>query len=245
MKLTVKDAAEVLGVSEKTIYRWIQGGGIPAYRIRDQYRFNRAELLEWATSHRIQASPRILEEPESEQAALPDLGSALRRGGIHYRVSGKTKESTLGNVVGLLPLPDGVDREFLLAVLLAREALGSTGIGDGIAIPHVRNPIVLHVEQPIVSLCYLEDAIDYGAIDGLPVKVLFTLVTPTVRAHIHLLARLAFLLREPRFRKAVLEESRRETLHALADEIEATLQAPPRRAGGAGAAGRSETAGPA
>ena len=223
MKLTVRDAAEVLGVSEKTIYRWIQGGSIPAYRIRDQYRFNRAELLEWATSHRLNASPRILEEPESERTTLPSLTDALLRGGIHYRVSGRTKDETLRSVVALLPLPDGVDRDFLLSILLAREALGSTGIGDAIAIPHVRNPIVLHVEQPIVSLCYLEDPVDFGAIDGKPVRVLFTLVTPTVRAHIHLLARLAYLLREPRFRQAVLDEARRETIQSLAVEIEAGL----------------------
>ena len=48
--------------------------------------------------------------------------------------------------------PPGQDREFLLDVLEAREALSSTGIGDGIAIPHVRNPILLHVEQPFVAL---------------------------------------------------------------------------------------------
>lgn len=223
MKLTVRDAAEVLGVSEKTIYRWIQSGDMPAYRIRDQYRFNRSELLEWATAHQISPSPRIFAEPESERSVLPSLGEALRRGGIHYRVPGSNKEATLRSVVGLLPVPEGVDREFLLKIILAREALGSTGVGDGIAIPHVRNPIVLHVEQPVVSLCHLEDAVDFGAIDGKPVRVLFTLVTPTVRAHLHLLARLAYLLREPRFRQAVLEGARRETIYGLVDEAEAVL----------------------
>src|SRR5213076_3370625 len=48
----------------------------------------------------------------------------------------------------VMPLPAQVDRELLLGMLLAREALQSTGIGDGIAIPHVRNPIVLHVAHP-------------------------------------------------------------------------------------------------
>ena len=231
MKLTVRDAAEMLGVSEKTIYRWIQSGSIPAYKISDQYRFNRAEILEWATSRRMNVSPKILEEPESESAALPRLADALQRGGVHYRVSGGTKEETLRAVVALLPLPDEVDREFLLSVILAREALGSTGIGDGIAIPHVRNPIVLHVEQPIVSLCYLEDPVDFDAIDGKPVRVLFTLVTPTVRAHLHLLSRLAYLLRDPRFRDAVKAEERRETLQGLAREIESAI-APTTQAAG-------------
>ena len=57
-----------------------------------------------------------------------------------------------------------------MSVLLAREALGSTGIGDGIAMPHVRNPIVLPVDAPIVSLCYLEEAVAVGAVDGKPVR---------------------------------------------------------------------------
>ena len=83
-------------------------------------------------------------------------------------------------------LPEEVDSEFLYQVLLAREALGSTGMGDGIAIPHVRNPIVLHLSRPMVTLCFLETPIDFGSLDGKPVTTLFTLISPTVRAHLHL-----------------------------------------------------------
>lgn len=223
MKLTVKDAAEMLGVSEKTVYRWIRSGSLPAYQISEQYRFNRAELLEWATAKRINVSPRIFEETEGGETPLPSVAEALSRGGIHYRVSGKSKEESLAAVVEILPLPREVDRGFLLSVLLARENLGSTGIGDGIAIPHVRNPIVLHVEQPMVALCYLEEAIDFGALDGLPVRILFTLITPTVRTHLHILSRLAFLLRAPRFRELVLAESSRDAIFAAAREVEAAI----------------------
>ena len=70
---------------------------------------------------------------------------------------------------------------------MARESLGSTGIGDGIAIPHVRNPIVMHIPRPTITLCFLEHPIDFGALDGQPVHTLFTIVSPTVRAHLHLL----------------------------------------------------------
>ena len=63
-------------------------------------------------------------------------------------------------------MPDEVDRDFLLTVLEAREAMGSTGIGDGIAIPHVRNPILLHVKRPFVSLFLLKQPVDFDAIDG-------------------------------------------------------------------------------
>ena len=100
-------------------------------------------------------------------------------------------------------LPEEVDREFLYQILLARENLGSTGIGDGIAIPHVRNPIVLHITQPMITLCFLEHPINFGALDGEPVDTLFTLISPTVRTHLQLLSRLGFVLQNPAFKDAL------------------------------------------
>ena len=46
MQMTVKDAAQALNVAEKTVYRWIQSGGLPAYRVAGQYRINRAMLFD-------------------------------------------------------------------------------------------------------------------------------------------------------------------------------------------------------
>jgi PTS system nitrogen regulatory IIA component len=231
MKLTVREAAKLLNTSEKSVYRWIKQGLLPAYRINDQYRINRAELLEWATSRKISVSPAIFEEPEGGDAPLPPLEEALRAGGIHYRVGGHDKASVLHAVVDTMKLPDDVDREFLYQVLLAREALGSTGIGDGIAIPHVRNPIVLHLSRPIVTLCFLERPVDFGALDGQPVTTLFTLISPTVRAHLHLLSRLAFTLRDPRFNAAVRNQASREeileALHAAEAAVTASQAQPP------------------
>ncbi len=173
-----------------------QAIGIPAYRINEQYRFNKTELLEWATSSRIQVSPTIFAEGETSSIPLPSLSEALKAGGVSYRVEGRDQASVLRSVVDSLKLPEEVDRDFLYKVLLARETLGSTGIGDGIAIPHVRNPVVLHVSKPTVSLSFLERAIDFQAIDCKPVNILFTLISPSVRAHLHLLSRLGFVLRD-------------------------------------------------
>lgn len=228
MKLTVRDAANLLAVSEKTIYRWINKGNLPAYRINDQYRFHQAELLEWATARRINVSPELLHEPESEAASLPGLADALLAGGVFYRVGGADKESVLRAVVEHLRLPDEVDREFLLRVLLAREALGSTAVGDGIAIPHVRNPIVLHVPRPSITLCFLEAPVAFGALDGKPVGILFTLVSPTVRAHLHLLSRLAFGLKNGAFKETVVRQGTREQIVAAARLVEAAIPRPER-----------------
>ncbi len=223
MKLQVKDAARLLSVSEKTIYRWIKQGSIPAYRLNDQYRFNRAELLEWATARRIPLSPEIFREAESEAASLPQLRDALQAGGVFYRIDGADKATALHHVVEVMRLPDEVDREFLYQVLLAREALGSTAVGDGIAIPHVRNPVILHLQRPMVTVCFLEQPVDFFALDGKPVNVLFTLISPTVRAHLHLLSRLSFALRDPGVKAAVTGQASREELFAAVERFESGL----------------------
>jgi len=231
MKLMVRDVAKLLSVSEKTIYRWIQQGSIPAYRVNEQYRFNRAEILEWATSRRIGVAPEILQEPETDASPLPGLLEALQTGGVHYRVGGTTLETVMHSVVELLRLPEQVDRGFLLRVLMAREALGSTGVGGGIAIPHVRNPIVLHVARPSVTLCFLDTPVDFGALDGQPVRTLFTLISPTVRAHLHLLSRLAFALRDPALHALLVRQGSRDELVAELGRVESAARP---RAGAAG-----------
>jgi PTS system nitrogen regulatory IIA component len=239
MQLSVKDAANLLNVSEKTIYRWIKKELIPAYRINEQFRFNRAELLEWATARRIQISPEIFLENEATNLRLPSLLDALKAGGIEYRVGGHDKASVLRAVVGALKLPEGVDREFLYQVLLARESLGSTGIGDGIAIPHVRNPVVLHVPEATVTLCFLERPVDFLAIDRQPVSTLFTLISPSVRAHLHLLSRLAFVLQNHDFKAALKRQAPRDELMEELSRAEAAVPAANRN----GSNGQTKNAG--
>jgi nitrogen PTS system EIIA component len=220
MQLTVRNVSELLSVSEKTVYRWITERRLPGYRVSGQYRFNRAELLEWATGNKVQVSARILHENESELGPMPDLGEALQAGGIHYRLTGGDKGEVLRNVVEMLRLPEGVDRAFLWDVLMAREALESTGVGDGIAIPHARSPIVLHVTRPMVTLCFLEKPVEFGALDGKPVHALFSLISPTVKGHLHLLSRLAFALRDATLKAAIERQAGRDDIVAEFRRVE-------------------------
>jgi nitrogen PTS system EIIA component len=225
MNLSVRDAANILNVSEKTIYRWIKQQSIPAYRVQDQYRFNRAEILEWATARRLNVSSEIFREPEAEGQPIPSLLAALEAGGVYYRVSGIDKQNALHEVVDLLRLPEEVDREFLLRVLLAREAIASTAIGEGIAIPHVRNPVVLHVRRPVLALCFLEQPIEYGALDGKPVDTLFTIISPTTRAHLQLMSKLSFVLRNAGVRRVVRHQSSRQEILQQIERAEEHLVA--------------------
>jgi PTS system nitrogen regulatory IIA component len=223
MQLTVKDISILLGISERTVYRYIKAGTIPSYKIQDQYRFNRAEILEWATSRKMHLGPEIFLEPESSKTPLPLLSEVLRSGGIHYRLEGDNKTAILRNMTNMMHLPPEVNRDFLFRVLMAREALSSTGVGDGIAIPHVRNPVVLNIPQPLTALYFLDKPVDFDAIDNKPVFCLFTIVSPTVRAHLHLLSKLAFALKSESFKSILTSQASREEIFRELTKIEEEL----------------------
>jgi PTS system nitrogen regulatory IIA component len=126
MKLGVRGVSELLGVSDKTVYRWIADRKLPGYRVSGQYRFSRAEVLAWATANKFNVSVAGLQEAENEEQPLPTLAEAFQGGGIFYRIEGDDVESAIRNVVEAVRLPDEVDREFLFQALLAREKLAST-----------------------------------------------------------------------------------------------------------------------
>lgn len=218
MQLRVRDVARILKVSEKTVYQWVKTGGLAAQHVSGQIRFNRTELLEWATSRNLSVSPELFSESDPDTVPMPGLAEALETGGTFHDVDGVDKESVLRAVVERMQLPADVDRNFLFSVLLAREALGSTAVGDGIAIPHVRNPIVLNVSKPTVSLCFLKTPIDFGALDHKPVHVLFSMVSPSIRVHLHLLAQLGFVLKHAEFKELIDRK-------AGADEILSAVRA--------------------
>jgi PTS system nitrogen regulatory IIA component len=206
VQLTLREAAAYLGVSEGTVRRWISTRGLPAHRVNERLHCNALELWEWALEHGVAVSRGLLESARRvPDEAPPGLSALLREGGVYRDVTGRSKSEVLRAVVTLLPLPADVDREFLATVLEAREAMGSTGIGDGIAIPHVRNPILLHVERPFVSLCLLRDPVEFGAVDGRPVHALFVVVSPDIPTHLRILAQLGFILRDEELRGLLRE----------------------------------------
>jgi len=206
MDLSVRDVARLLEVPENTVYGWVRNDSLPAHRVGEQLRFNRVELQEWATLHRKPISPELF------GAAPSGLRAALERGGIFRDVAGATRDEVLAAVAALPGIPDGVDRALLHQLLLAREAQCSTGLGDGIAIPHPRDPLVLGVDEPRALLCLLARPVDFGAPDGRPVRALFLLLTPSVREHLQLLGRLAHALHDRQLRELVLGAAPSETI---------------------------------
>ena len=200
MQWTVKEASEFLQVEEDTIYDWIKKKGLPSTRFNGRYHFNRLKLIDWAHENRV---PFLVQNGIN----LPSLREALEEGGIYENIQGSDKPEIFKNIVNLLKVPSEDDRKLICQMILSREKEGSTELGNGIAIPHARHPILLQVARPMVALCYLKNPVKFGDPDGNPVFTLFVILSPSIRMHLHFLERLGFALRDKEFSNLVLTQA--------------------------------------
>lgn len=124
---------------------------------------------------------------------------------VETRCQISSKKRLLEKVAALLMKghPE-LDRKMVFQILTERERLGSTGIGDGVAIPHGR---VNGLDQPIGALAVLSTPIDFDSIDQKPVQLSFGLLVPAEanEQHLRILASLADLFRQPELRKKLIE----------------------------------------
>lgn len=230
MYLTVREAAALLACTERQIYRWVDDAEIPFERVRDQLRFNRTNLFEWATARRLPISLEAFDADLDPEDRSPSLAQAIRAGGVHINVPGANRDSALRAVVERTPMPPSLDRDFLVEVLVARENIVSTAIGDGIAIPHVRQPVAAPGASATVSVSHLQEPVEFNARDDCPrrrsssIRIIFLIVSPTIRAHLQLLARVARALLDPEFRATLERRAPTEELAQAAARLE---QAPP------------------
>jgi len=210
VELKIKDIIDLLQVSEKTVYRWIKEKKIPCYRINHQYRFSRSEINEWILSNKIEYNSSLLKLSVS---AAPDTFSyLLGNGGVHPDIEGRDVSDALRNCVEAIPTPADIPKRDILSALLSREELMPTAIGQGIGIPHPRNPIITEAKLASVSICYLRTPIDFSALDGRPVETLFLILTASPRMHLDVLSKISNLCRQDDFLRLL-------SGRALKDEI--------------------------
>ncbi len=141
---------------------------------------------------------------------------------INLNLTSPDRDSVLEELVNQIPQfskkPE--TRQTLLRALHEREQLHSTGIGDGVALPHARNGLVGLVDDPIIVVGRHPKGINYGAIDAVPARLFFLLIAPTVTQHLGILARLSRLLRDPKVRQDLLKADKPEKVADIMKEAE-------------------------
>lgn len=148
----------------------------------------------------------------------------IARAAIVETLSAKDKKTALEEVLGIAAREKFVTKkqvDALGARLLAREALGSTGIGNGVAIPHVKSE---DIKSLGIVVARSERGLDYQAIDGKPVHTLFLLLAPTAQAEQHLAALrwISGLARNGDFRRFFLAAKSAEEIRELLREMSQT-----------------------
>jgi mannitol/fructose-specific phosphotransferase system IIA component (Ntr-type) len=150
------------------------------------------------------------------------LGELLSPASIKLDLTGSNRDEVLSELIAQIPeiasRPDA--RATLLHALQEREQLHSTGIGDGVALPHARNALVGLVDRPIIVFGRHPAGIPYGAIDDAPARLFFLMIAPTVTQHLAMLARISRLLRDPKLRQGLLAADRPEKVVRLIREAE-------------------------
>jgi PTS system nitrogen regulatory IIA component len=199
MKMTIHEVAQCLNLHVSTIERWIRQGRIPIQKTGNGYLFNESVLKKWAKMYRLPFSmPEKLKSRGYEERP-ENLLSAMKRGGVLHDLKGDDMEMALKSAVYHMPALTKTSKKELYRLLLERERLTSTGIGKGVAIPHPRDPLSDTLKNPLISTCFLEKPVDYGAVDDRPVFVLFILLSQSIEIHLHLLSRFSFCVRDNSF----------------------------------------------
>ena len=127
------------------------------------------------------------------------ISEILDKRGIKINLEASTKEDTLKELVAVLAQMENIgDPKSIVKALLERESLGSTGIGQGIAIPHGKTD---KVNRLVAVLGISKKGINFDALDGEPVYIFFLLVAPkdTAGPHLKALAQISRLLRDSYF----------------------------------------------
>lgn len=133
-------------------------------------------------------------------------------------VDAENKRDILESLSKLFAEAWELDAENVLEFLDEREKLGSTGFGRGVAIPHAR---IAGITRPVAALMKLRQPADFQSADGLPVDLVFGLLSPenSGASHLHALAAISRLIRDEEIRDALLDAPDEEAIYGLLTNV--------------------------
>jgi len=187
MDLFMRDCARLLGMPEPAVRRVIKAGALRALRVQDEPRVGRVDLLEWAMRSGVRVLPELF---AASDAGFSELGPAYARGGLHD-VGDVPWTEALGSL--------GLDRRDA-DVLATRAGHGFVIDERGVALPQPRAPLVAALEAPSLHVLRRPAPAPLpGAAARPEAWLLFAVVSPTIRGHLSVLARLAWLVADDAF----------------------------------------------
>jgi nitrogen PTS system EIIA component len=199
--LTLKQLAEHLQLSERTIYRLLGRGQLPGFKLGGHWRFRRAVVDYWLDLRMGRFSPSDLRDMEAEwPPAVLSLSDALVPANALLELAGGSPQQIVSELVRAVTFPEPVDADQLAARVWEREQLSSTATSGGVAFLHTArwDFRTMHWND-LLAVGRLHTPVDFGATDGGLTDIFLLLLARDARQHLILLAKAATLCREPGF----------------------------------------------
>jgi PTS system nitrogen regulatory IIA component len=219
--LTLAEIARYLKVSEKTILRMVQAGEFPALKVANQWRFVRGRVNDWLNGRMHAVPTESLRDLAGASLRLLPLTRLVsdRRIVLPLRPGGK--RDVLAQLVAPL-VEEGLvgDAEAYTERLVEREQVVSTALGQGLAVPHVREPAASGVATPCIVMGICPEGTDFEALDGGRTYLFAMPCAGNEAAHLGLLARIALLFRRPGLPDALRGARTRNEVTALLAEAD-------------------------
>lgn len=146
---------------------------------------------------------------------MVDVAAFIERGGVFFNVRGESPQEAIRELIQAARLPAGLDKEALLKAVLERESLMTTAMGEGIAIPHPRTPMIPDQGEERIIVGYTKEGVDFRAIDKKRVFALFLILSADQKDHLQILSQLSFLFHDKVFRKTLETRPSKEELYAV------------------------------
>lgn len=211
--LTISEIAQYLRVSERTVYDWAQKGEIPAGKIGTAWRFKRSEVEQWVNA-RLSASSR-LSLSQSNAISIETLISLDRIVFLNHKYK---HDALFALATVIATAPQIKNRQELIDEIFQREALMSTAIGSGIAIPHVRLRSITDLVMAI-GISHV-DIVDFQALDNEPVRLLF-MIAAAYNQHAYYLQTLSMFnirLKESSLRQFLINAQSPEEVYQVLNQ---------------------------
>ena len=145
-----------------------------------------------------------------------NLAELIHKGGVFKDVEGSSPEEIYKKITEMINLPAGLSAETVYNALCDREKIMSTAVGNGIALPHARIPLLKDEGDQRICVIYLKNPIDMNAPDERKVFVMFIILSANQHSHLQVLSDLVQLFQKKEFKKLLEQNSSEaELLNAI------------------------------
>jgi PTS system nitrogen regulatory IIA component len=195
--MTLDELARHLGLDARLVRKWAERGTLPGTMVGGEWRFNRAQMLDWLQREIHSFDREHIQDLERSMSAGSEeciVSELLPTEAIDMNLPARSRASVLHELIGLAERTGLVyDSQGLHESVQERENLFSTALPRGFAIPHPRRPMPYATAEPLICLARVPAGIAFGAPDGKLTDLFVFVCSHEERQHLCVLARLALM----------------------------------------------------